>query len=627
MEYVSAGPRVLLLASAWLIGWVFSLYGAGDRVIGGVVDRSREGGFWLHAVFSMAVGLLFLSLWVFLCGVAGLLTRPAVLAFFVWGMALCIRGGLRRKKNSAPRQGGRSFVETALWVIGACVTLASFIAAQAPVTGNDALAYHLYFPKLYVGEGRIFFDPTHARSLWPAMMSMLFTAGILLQGTALATLFSWLTAFLAAAAVPAAALYFWRDRAAAGFAALFMLTVPAVWMQSIYPYADNAMMLYGFLSFVALWLWRQSGYGGRAALLAGLCLAALLSIKYYTLILFFLLLLPYAYFIVSDKGASAVKKTKGALALLGAAFVFSAFWFIRSWVLTGNPVYPFLARVFDGHGYTQRMIGTALYPKTLFYFLVTPWNLFMKADIYGSEPLGVLFLAALPFLFFLRRADGLLKAAIFFLAAYCVAWFYTMQQARFFLPAVPFLSLVLAMGAGRWWAGEFFLKKASAALLAVATALTLALCLYYPALHLKAALGLTPADAFLSARERSYNFMKTLGPYLDKNAKALVVLEPRVFYVPAKLVYLSPALALYYEGRGLSFDAWTREAGITHVITMRRADLQPVPKHFLKDDQVLDATAVKETASTVSVDGDTFFYTLWRLDRTRPQKTAVRELL
>ncbi|MBI4043166.1 MAG: hypothetical protein HY391_06805, partial [Deltaproteobacteria bacterium] len=339
MEYVVSGPTVILTSTLWFCIILFASYGMGSTFLKNYFSRDNGPVCSLHAIFSLSLGLFSFSFWTFIIGSVGLLKLPCLLLFLLGGTALGLldlrkhgTDNVRIFKDGFPL----SLSDKLLIALFLVLSFLTYLGAHAPATGNDALAYHLYFPKLYAERGALFFTPYHPRSLWPFMMEMLFTAGMLLQGTALAQLLSWSTAILTALAVPAAAAYFSLEKNVIRSAALLIICVPAIWMQSMDAYVDNAMMLYTFLSFIALWIWKERNYSLHSGFIAGLFLSALVSIKYFTLFPALILTLLFGLPLLSK----LKKIDHPILAVSLPAFtilLFSSFWFIRSWYYTGNP--------------------------------------------------------------------------------------------------------------------------------------------------------------------------------------------------------------------------------------------------------------------------------------------------
>lgn len=614
MEYIASGPGVLLAASIGFLLFLLAFHGMGSLVLGDAyLDRKSFAGMGLYKVHSAAIGLFLLSFWMIICGSFGCINRLSVGAFLFAGLLLCVRDKKRyfADEVASIRLALKKLDTVDQLILAGLVLVAavSFIACQAPPVGNDALAYHLYFPKLNAEHGNLFYDPYHVRSLWPSMMSMAYTAGFVLQGAALASTFSWLTGVLAVAAVPLAAHYFFKDRNTTRIAAVLAGFVPAVWMQSVYAYTDLAMMLYAFLMFLSALIWRKSGFTAGTSVVFGLMLSALLSMKYFTLVPAAIL---FALALVSLLMApfSAQRKLSALFVVAAVAVLGAGFWFIRSWILLGNPVYPFANKLFGLDPLIQQgsVVGFADIQRTPLSFLLTPWNMAMRTDVYGGEPMGALFLAALPLAFGLRRAPALARPALFFALVFFVAWFSLIQHMRFFFPAFPFLAFGLAPIAAKALA-EGTWRRVITAALAVIAGLQFGLCLYYPARILPAALGVMPARDYLVRHERAYAFFERIQPLLKPGDVLLSLNEPQLFYSPVPTFLMGKHLQQMLVRRGLSLDQWLAESGVTHIMAM---------SYDKNTDEYLDQWGLRRPmtevrSADIDSEGRRYSYTLWKL--------------
>lgn len=617
MEYAVSGPQVLFMASLWFLGWWLSCSGIGSLVVPLDIRHKDLAGEWLYHIFSVSLGMFLLSIGTFVCASIGRLNLPAILPFFALGLLLWIRN-VRRcgfREWTALRefwQEAEKIDKIILFSVSTLV-IVSFIASQAPLIANDSLAYHMCFPKSYVKEGGLVNDLSHPRSFWPSMMGMLFSVGLLCQGTALATLFSWLTAVLTVLAIPVTLYYFSHNKDIARAGAVFIGFIPALWMQSLYPYTDSAMMLFTFLSFIALWLWKERGFAYQDSIMAGLCLAALLSIKLFNLISFLILAILFGMSSVFSPTRLA-KKLKSMSILMLTCVLFSAFWFVRSWMMTGNPVFPFMGRLFGGMGFSQKMVGYAEIPKTLVNFILLPWNLAFKVDRFGGEPVGCLFLAALPIAFSCLRLRGIFRLSMLFVMAYVTVWFFSIQMTRFLLPVFPFLSFVFAYLVADWLQKSVGMKKWILRGFFSIVILQFFLSLYYPARMLEGALGLVSSDDYLRRHERTYGFMKKINPLLSPNDKILFVAEPRRFYSPVSAIYLDASVNYLCRKSGVTFAEWLNKNDVTHLLVRNQKESESLKFPSLGENRILNRPASLMASQKVEVEDMTSYYALWKLE-------------
>jgi len=387
---------------------------------------------------------------------------------------------------------------------------------------------------------------------------------------ALAKLFSWVMVPLSVASAAAGTVFFLKDRRAALLCTLILAGVPALWMQSLYAYNDGAMMLYAFLLFLAFRLWTGGGLGQRRGFICGLMMAALVSIKYFTFIPC-LILMAMAVFDAWRTGRPLKTQAGAWLWVLAVAVGSSGFWYLQSWVFRGNPIYPFAAGLFGGSGFPQRMVGFAEIPKSLWSYLALPWNAAMRVDVFGGEPLGCLFLVLLPLAVFLKRAEGIVRAAALFSFVFLTAWFATIQHARFFFPVLCFLAFVFSALLARWWTDAF--GKRVWALFGAGLFLAHSLiAMYYIGPAAFAAAGMPSADTYLVQRERSYPLFRKLSEFLKPEDGILSLGETRLFYAPCRIVARSRTLERLLKSRGLTLEGWMICEGIRYVLISDRLE-------------------------------------------------------
>ena len=248
-------------------------------------------------------------------------------------------------------------------------------------------------------------------------------------------------------------------------AALAYLSTP--WIVSIASggLVEGALACYMFLAVYALLIWsREAAVEGERntnrgpvtfLILAGYLAGAAVASKY-PAVLF--VLLPLAVW-VAIQGIPKVTRPrlamKRATVFLLAAAVGCGLWFGKNWVLSGNPTYPLLYKVFDG--------------KTWNAEKERQWNHVHRPHDFSAETLGkdigrvlmtsewlsplIVPLAALAFFVRSRRLAWLLLAYFGFVIA--TWWLFTHRIDRFWLPVLPIAALLAGAGAcwnsDRWW--------------------------------------------------------------------------------------------------------------------------------------------------------------------------------
>jgi hypothetical protein len=164
-------------------------------------------------------------------------------------------------------------------------------------------------------------------------------------------------------------------------------------------------------------------------------------------------------------------------------------WYVKNYLWTNNPVYPFFYSLFPDSVYWTREAEAAYQKEQAFFglgkeplaLLMAPWNLAMKGWAFftvltrhappGTLPyfdglqrggISAAFLALVPLALFTRRWDRRLTGLIGYALALLVPWFFLTQQSRYLLPVAASLAVVAAavvanleVDLTRWAAGIF----------------------------------------------------------------------------------------------------------------------------------------------------------------------------
>lgn len=411
-----------------------------------------------------------------------------------------------------------AFLTWALVAIGALSAAMTLVGALAPPSGNDwdGLAYHLAAPKVYLRHGSIHFIPYDSHTNFPFTLEMLYGLGLSLAGTPLASLFHWVCALLAAVAVAAfLATHFGVGARAEGTAAktalpgwapplagAFVLTVPQVAWEATTAYIDLGTTLYQFLALYAVFnavcgaprpAPDTDGDGvGQGAfswwVVAGAMSGWAMGTKMTAM-------LPFG-MLVAAAGLWALLRRRrawrGVLALAVVGVAVASPWYVKSWIWTNNPVYPFFYRLFPNSvNWTKEMdeayrkeqaeyFGLGRAPRQ---FLMAPWTTAMDGSAFftvrtreareGRRPrdiaeawggdvrgsLGVALLGLAPLLPFARRHDWRVYWALAYIGGSYLSWFFLTQQSRYLLPIVAPAGAIGALVLA--WLPHGFLRAAA----------------------------------------------------------------------------------------------------------------------------------------------------------------------
>jgi 4-amino-4-deoxy-L-arabinose transferase-like glycosyltransferase len=306
--------------------------------------RSRAAGLDPAEIFGVS-GLLSLGLVGSLTLIVGLAPGGTGAAVAAWPL-LAMIGATHRfhKFGSADLR----FTLPRKWP-GAALLVASalcfipLVAVLAPSDARDwdTLAYHLAVPKLWLESGQIDYVPGIHQSNFPFVAELVALHGVAWGGQTGGKAFSLAWLVFGAFFVFGSA----RRRSSEGpawVAVLAFLSVPVVLWESGTAYIDVPHGLFAGLAVAFAADWLLGGDRDRAWL-AGAGLGLAMATKHTGIQVALALILAGAW--VSWRAKTPIRSWMGPAVV---ALAFASPWWLKSWTMTGNPVFPFLYEVFGG---------------------------------------------------------------------------------------------------------------------------------------------------------------------------------------------------------------------------------------------------------------------------------------
>lgn len=428
---------------------------------------------------AVALGMGAWSLLLFTLAACGALTRPVLLALFalgaVWGGAR-LAGWLMRR-----RSGGGDDRRPALWwwlaLPGLAAGAVALEAASYPTIGWDDATYHLRLPALYLRHGGFVSPRFLLYAHWPQGMEMLYGLGLAVRGPALAKLLHAACGILLAVAA-----YRLARRAASPLASLgavlLLAASPLLAEEARFAYVDLAVSLFFLLALGAALRALEGRESSGHLVLAGVFLGLATSTKLTAWMGVAAVCLMVSTVLVRRGEGRRVPAAMTALVLPAIALALP--WHVKSWLETGNPVFPLLYGVFGGAGWSadlaaraaawQRSIGMGRSPAD---FLLLPFRVFILGSKGYSRfdgALGIYWPGVAVFAAWAGRRQAIPRQAMFAAAALFILWALGPQQVRFLLPALAPCAVAAAVAAGEL-ARRFPRAHADLAFVAAAAAL------------------------------------------------------------------------------------------------------------------------------------------------------------
>ncbi len=373
-------------------------------------------------VFSLGLGLGLLSYGLFVIGLLGLFYKWVgclVLIILIIILLLEIKNmflGIKASLFYFFDFKGLSFFYIVVMGLLLIHTAINFIIAHAPPISWDALMYHLALPKLYIDSHKVIPIPFMYHSFLPSNMEMLYSLAMLLGTDRLPQLMHFSFGILISIDIYILSRRYLAREFSLLAVAIFYLT-PIATLLSVIAYSDLAFFFYQLLAVHAFIFWLETNKTRwliLSALNCGFASGVKLMGIFPALILFLSLLIKSLFM---DKSKLLV--VKKLFIFLGIYLIVTSPWYIRSYFLTGTPIYPFLYPYGDlTHPYFQNIIASgisspegwgakaAIFFEELKRFMVfrNPFKFILQTTITDSDhPIGPIFLVFIMRLLFQQR--------------------------------------------------------------------------------------------------------------------------------------------------------------------------------------------------------------------------------
>jgi len=536
-------------------------------------------------IFSAAAGFGMLSISIFILGACQILYQTTIWGVLGLFMVLAFVGWI------SPRYRWRWAVPTisrfnALERAAGCLLGASIVAgcllALTPPVGNDTLSYHLAVPKLYLQHHGFYFIPGNIFAHYPLGSEMLYIAGLVMEGDVTAKAIHFIFALLVLTGM-----WQWVANQLDAFveavpALLIFFTIPSVFVTAHMAYSDLIFTLYVFLSVYAFLNWHarnQTGWLAFCGMLSGMAMAT----KYAGLLLPLLGCLGILWS-CRHREADSRKAVMLLCVFLTAATVVGGPHYLKNWIMTGNPLYPFFYKIFGGTGWDpvlarrfdlfHRMLGMG---RHISDYLMLPWNVSFHAKMNSPRfdgIVGPIFILTLPFAFGMRQLPLAIKVALAYCGISFLFWAATVQQIRYLMPIFPFLAIWVA------YMLNYYRQNRS---ILVVLMLCIAMGLGYNGYHIvknfqkigpiPVLIGTENKEAFYSRLVPAYTTFDYVNTHLPADSKTLLIYMKNLGYLCDRPFYSDSIFESYTMEKILSGSKEPREVylalkklGFTHIL-------------------------------------------------------------
>ncbi len=451
-------PRASLVTAAFFLACT----GAGRFVLRKVgitlenpIDRLAVG---FGAGAGMLIPIMFtvgLMGWFYPSVFAALLILPAVLFWReIFGVAGDVRAILDSWAGSADV---RHPLAGVAMVFGAVAVVCSLMVILAPSISFDSVAYHLPLAQYYAEHHALTPVPGIDYSYYPQGMEILWALGYSLAGQAGARLLSGLFFFAFLMILFRIGRACGLDTGAALMGVIFAGTLPFLhWAGSVVK-NDTALAFFESLALYMFLRWLETGNFGSIAA-GAFFLAEAFGIKLIALFGAVPLAVLFGYAVWKQP-----RRWRAAAIVVTIGVVFGTCWAVRTYLLTGNPVYP------DRLGLMTQGTLDVPVPSTLGrlrHYAKIPWSLMFRGQWNFESPLpnpaGIVWFAFAPLAVLagpwrsrLRSMTKPQIACAAFGAANLILWAWVITKVRYAM--LPLALLTMLMGA---WAKRFYDSQA-----------------------------------------------------------------------------------------------------------------------------------------------------------------------
>lgn len=458
---------------------------------------------------SLALGMGLTGLFVFISGVLGIIDTMLYSLWTLIGLVLFVYTFLRRWAPISLNLNMKEPLNAFAIIILVPFLLQLIPPLVSPAVSIDALEYHLLIPKIFLSTGKINYIPSLLESNYPCFTEYIYMLVMPLAGDIVCKCLHFWTGIFLLFAMGRLITKANPDSSPLLGPALF-LSMPVFIIILGWAWNDAFFVFFLLLSLCFLLdyqLANEESRSTRSLLMAGIMAGLASLVKYTFVMVFFVFLLIILIALVRWRW-----KWRDLLWFFIPIGALSMLVFVKNWVFTGNPFYPFLNSIFASPYWNE---NAALYfSKALRQYEIPDWNwstyilfpfhLTLKPRLIDVHT-GIFPLVLIPMLFFRSRTRGVsfLKT---FIVSYVLIWLLIRTETRSLLTMFAVLFCVTSIGLERIvWSRKGFRRSLVIFLsLAILTNLGITIVTnYYRAKPIRYFLGLESRKNFLRREAKS----------------------------------------------------------------------------------------------------------------------------
>jgi hypothetical protein len=415
-------------------------------------------------IFSAAVGFAIIGYGIFIVGIYQMLYSIAIyfltaiyatLAFAGWFIKTrprtdppCLQKTERFENQTSNGRIVSAVNRFCLITLAICILLCLMLVLT-PEIGKDALIYHIGVPKMFLAHHGIYFISGNIFASYPFFGEMFYIWGLSLWGEILPKGIHFAMAVFILFGMWKFGKRYVHENNFEFLPLLIFFTIPSVFINAHVANCDLILAFYTFMALYAFINWFNTKQNLWLILFAIFCGIAM-SVKYGALSFPFIGILGVLW--ACRKSGIPTRRTVRLLSLyILFTFVAGAPFYLKNWIVTGNPLYPFFYQMFGGKGWSVEQAGyydvfirNLGMGRNLLDYILLPWNLSFRSQLdspFFDGLMGPIFILVLPFVISMRKISIEIKI----LLAYCLLaflfWASSAQQMRYLIPLFPFLAI------------------------------------------------------------------------------------------------------------------------------------------------------------------------------------------
>jgi hypothetical protein len=310
------------------------------------------------------------------------------------------------------------------------------------------MAHHYLVPDYFLKHHAVVDFPDVIFSYYPSIIEMIYLASMGIGGEQSANLTGWFHTVLMYISVFAIAVSLFKNFRYGIWASIILLSTQGIHMHFEGGWNDMGVSMFVVASLLVLFGNRKKDEMGSLILSAILMGAALASKHYAWIPFIFAIIYVFIDSMRLQKGFSRSAKLKVVFALV--AFSMPLIWYIRSLILTGNPVYPFsvlgLFPTYHLPPFVETSWVNAGFSRSIVTFITYPIILMFGSgwipELTGRLPY-LLLLMPLSLVFI--RIPEVKATWIFVVWTFIVMYFIAPFETRYMYYIIPFASILVAL--------------------------------------------------------------------------------------------------------------------------------------------------------------------------------------